>query len=514
MSANLLLILLQRIVLSAFALAMPHSMPQDGNLISEIGNLFGEVVRELKGEEPKPAAPARAMLAIEAPQPKLLPGEADRKEHADRTLALSGAMESWVIQTCQLDEMQQASMKELVAKRVADENAKYAKHDNPARQNKPFGENTPLLFVQSDGVGTKLTNALLKSIRSDVLNDAQKGQLDIAVAERAESQNAAFREFVVALFDQELFLSDEQRQKMLDLFSGEKKKITSPFYSFVGQTYYLPYQTLSTMLSARNADFLDARQKERLSDLTSGGEGNQNYIMFQSTEGPEQWAENIKRAVVNQRKTYLHAAAVRVGYFERTLSLTPEQVEYLTVASKGATTTALANWKETTQRTVDNMVEQMGQMRGNFAFSAQNISVDGLDQNEIWAEAVRTVSAEKQSQDRVRHIQHVRAMTVTALLDQELWLTPAQREEVLKFTEQVMPKSSAKGTYDDYVRELVLLAYPLHKADEAKVNDVLTESQLAVWEQLKDFLRLNRGNNYIDIPMKNQGGSFSVQLTD
>jgi len=184
------------------------------------------------------------------------------------------------------------------------------------------------------------------------------------------------------------------------------------------------------------------------------------------------------------------------------------------VASKGATTTALADWKELTQRTVDNMIEQMGQMRGNFGFSAQNISVDGLDQNEIWAEAVRTVKADKQSEDRAKHIQHVRAMTVTALLDQELWLTPAQRDELLKFTEPVMPKSSAKGAYDDYVRELVLLAYPLHKVSEETVNKVLTESQLAVWKQLKDFLRLNPVNNYIEIPMKNQGGSFSVPLPD
>ncbi len=514
MSANFFLCMLQRIVLSVFTLAMPHAMPQDGHFFSEIGNLFGEVLRELKGEKPKPAAPAEAMVAIEAPQKKLLPGEADRKEYADRTIALSGAMQSWVIQTCQLDETQQATLQELVAKHLKDEVASYAKRDNPARQNRPFGENTPLLFVQSDGVGTKLTDALLLSIRKDVLSDVQKEQLDLAVAERIESQNAPFREFVVALFDQELFLSDDQRQKMLEQFSAEKKQLSSPFYSFVGQNYYLPYQSLGTMLPVLKADFLDERQKERLTDLTSGANGNQNFIMFQSNEVPEQWAENIKRAVVTQRKTYLHAAAVRIGYMERTLNLTPEQVEYLTVASKGATTTALADWKESTQRTVDNMVEQMGQMRGNFAFSAQNISVDGLDSNEIWAEAVRTVNADKQSEDRGNHIQHVRAMTVTALLDQELWLTPEQRDEVLKFTEPVMPNSLAKGSYDDYVRELVLLAYPLHKVNEAKVNEVLTESQLAVWKQLKDFLRLNPGNNFIEIPMKNQGGSFSVPLDD
>ena len=117
-------------------------------------------------------------------------------------------MESWVTQICQLDETQQAAMKELVAKDLTNENEKYAKQDNPARQNRPFGENTPLLFAQSSGVGTKLTDALLMSIRKSVLNDAQKEQLNVAIAERTESQNAAFREFVVALFDQELFLSD------------------------------------------------------------------------------------------------------------------------------------------------------------------------------------------------------------------------------------------------------------------------------------------------------------------
>ena len=261
MSANFFLYVLQRAVLSALTLAMPHSMPQDGNLISEIGNLFGEVLRELNGEEPKRAAPARDMVAIEAPQRRLLPGEADKKEHADRTLALCGAMESWVTQICQLDETQQAAMKELVAKDLTNENEKYAKQDNPARQNRPFGENTPLLFAQSSGVGTKLTDALLMSIRKSVLNDAQKEQLNVAIAERTESQNAAFREFVVALFDQELFLSDEQRQKMLEYFSAEKKQLSSPFYSFSGQSYYLPYQSLSTMLPGRKADFLDERQK-------------------------------------------------------------------------------------------------------------------------------------------------------------------------------------------------------------------------------------------------------------
>lgn len=512
MSPLLLLLILQRIVMFGVGLSAVATMMQDGNLISEIGDFFAEALRGLADEPPKFDG---VMADIAAPQVKLTPGEADRKEHAERTLALSDALQSWLRQSCQLDETQQGQMKELVAKLVAKENEAYAKKNDPARQNRPFGDSTPLLFVQPKSVGATLCETLLTSIRKEILNDAQKSQLDAARKERTDFQNAAFAEFVVGLFDIELYLTDDQHQEMLAQFSANSKSVTSPFYSFVGQNYYLPYQPLSSMLSVRNARFLDDRQKERLKDLTTdNSSGNQNYIMFQSSEGPEQWEENIKRAAVTQRKTYLHAAAVRIGYFERSLNLTAEQIAHLTVASKGATTTALADWKETTHQTVDQMKAQMGQMQGNFAFSAQNISIDGLDGNQIWADAVRHVNAHNQAGNRSSRIRLGRAKTVTALLDQELWLTPQQREDVLTLTQTVLPKNNTKSDYDDYVRELVLVAYPLHKAPDADVSKVLSEPQLAVWKQLQNFLRFNRSNNYVEIPMKNQGGSFSAQLTD
>ena len=515
MSPLFLIFILQRVALSACTLTAPVSMIQDGNLISEIGNLFGEALRELSDEKREPAAPVAVMRAFDAPQPKLAPGEADRKEHADRTQALSAAVQSWVTKTCQLDENQQGQVRDLVAKRLLEESERYAKKDDPNRQNRPFGDTTPILFVQPVSVGAKFSATIVKSIRNEILDDAQKGQLDISITERNDFQKAAFREYVVALFDQELFLTDEQRQKMLEQFSeSPKKQIISPFYSFIAQTYYLPYQPLSGVLS-RNSAFLDEQQKQRLQDLTSGNEnGNQNYIMFQSSEGPEQWAENVKQSAVKQRALYLHAAAVRIGYFERSLKLTPEQVAHLTVASKGATTDAIADWKESTQQTIDQMQAQMGQQQGNFAFSAENISIDGLDSNEIWIHAIREVNVQGQTGDRSLVIRRAKTNTVTALLDQELWLMPEQRAAVQEFTENAMPHSYSKSNYDDYVRELVFLAYPLKKVTEAKVKDVFSDPQQVVWKRLKDFFRWDRGNNTVEIPMKNQGGGFQVQLSD
>lgn len=527
MSPFSLLCFLPRLVLCfGCALAEPASLRDDGSLISRIGELFGKAVRGIADPDPQPAA-AQAMQILQPAQQKIKPREADLKKHADRTRALAGAIQSWVTQTCQPDEAQQGKLQTLVIDSLKVEGERYANKNDPNRQNVAFGPTTPLLFVHSDNGTTTVINGqpidcigaiysteLLRLIQKDILNETQREQLSAALTDRSEFQNAAFREYVVTLFDQELFLTEDQRQKMLDQFSARSKDITSPFYSFIGYSYYLPNKSLGDVLSASKADYLDSRQKGRLKDLLAG-DGNQNYIMFQSSEGAEQWDETVKQAVPKQRSLYLNAAAVRIGYLERSLKLTPEQVAFLSDASKGAVVEALGEWKISTQQTIDQMKQHMAQAQGNFGFSAQHISVDGLDQNEIWTNALREVHGDVKSEERIAFIRHAKAMTVTALLDQEMWLMPAQRAAVLEVMETSMPRNFVKSDYDQYVRELILLAYPLHRAPEAKVREVLSESQQAIWQQLKGFFQINQANaGFVQIPLGDQGGAFPVQLSD
>ena len=239
MSPFFLLCLLQRIVLCIYAISAPVSMMQDGKLISEIGNFFAEALRGFSDDEAKPEPPVAVMRALGAQQQKMTLGEADRKEHAARTRTLAAAIQSWVTHVCQLDETQQGQLAELVTERLKIEAERYTKLDNPNRQNRPFGETTPVLFVQPDSIGANFSTQMLNLIRERILKDAQKEQLNLADTERRDFQRAAFREYVVALFDQELFLTAEQRQKMLEHFSASPKlKFNSPFYSFIAQTYY------------------------------------------------------------------------------------------------------------------------------------------------------------------------------------------------------------------------------------------------------------------------------------
>lgn len=510
----LFVLTLQRILLSCFVTSSTLMMQQDG-FITEIGKMFGEALLELTDSEPDPG-PFDVIARELQPDRPAVPAESDQNEHAERILRLSAALESWVILTCQLDEQQQVQVAELVAKSQDPEKNRYAKTSDPQRQNRPFGPTTPILFVQSDGDGTKFTELLLSKIRAKILNDTQRAVLDSAVTERRDFHRAAFRDYVVSIFDEELFLTSDQRQAMLELFAATPDRITSPFYSFIAQNYYLPYKPLSGILKPKQAVFLDDRQQARLKDLSlTASDGNSNYIMFQSTESPEDWAENVKQAIVKQQSVYLHAAAVRIGYMERSLQLTPDQVEFLTVASKGATVDALDQWKESTQQTIDQMQQQMAQIQGNFAFSAQNITTDGLDSNAIWIQAVKKMKADAPSKERTTAIRSARAKAAVAILDQELWLVENQRAQMQKLTETALPRQvNRRDSYDDYVREFILLAYPLHKGVEPRFMEVLSQPQQEIWKQLKEFIRMNKANNYIEIPLKNQGGSFTVSLSD
>ncbi len=68
MSLILHFFLMQRIILAGCMPAAPMTMLQDGNFISEIGNLFGRALHRLADDSPEPAAPAAAVMrALDAP---------------------------------------------------------------------------------------------------------------------------------------------------------------------------------------------------------------------------------------------------------------------------------------------------------------------------------------------------------------------------------------------------------------------------------------------------------------
>ena len=229
------------------------------------------------------------------------------------------------------------------------------------------------------------------------------------------------------------------------------------------------------------------------------------------------WYQQVEDASVAQREMLLRLVAVRIAYYTAEMHISPEQSAHLLLAGKGATELSLIDWKESTRLVIDQMQQQMALQRGNFGFGASKMSANDLERQPVWSESINAILSDQHTKgvdarDKANNL--ARANAVLAMLDQELWLRPEQRQPLLELVENAFPHRSSRATNDsqDYLREIALLAQPLFKIQDEKINTILNESQQAAWKQLKSYFRLQPGSNYLLVSMKN--GNFGVQLYD
>jgi len=490
-------------------------LQEDKSLLEQFGNLLGGAFGG-GAREAEPLMPAQVMFG--QPEASAIPSEKDRTEHSDRLKAYSGSLQAWIGPASELTEAQQSTLKDIADKLIADEIAKFAKRRNPQHMNQVFPETFPILFTRPAGAAEGFQKKLLEAIRKELLTPDQQEMLATALADRAKAHREAFRIYIVAIFDKELFLTSDQRTALASELAAKGQTRIHPLYAFQPQSYYLPYEPLGSLLpKAKGKTFLEESQERRLQDLYDSTP-NGNNLIFQTSSSPDEWQQQIAAAGKTQREQYQRAAAVRVDFYRTELKLTPEQSEFLTTAGKGASIRALGDWKETTQQTIDQMQQQMAQMGGNFGFGAQNMNTNNIEQNEIWAEAVKSVTSSGAADDSLKQRKdfHTTATAdmLLALLDEELWLMPEQHERLRVIIRKSLPKTADPTQYQEYVRDVVLLAFPLFKTREQDRNEILTEPQREAWKQLQSFFQWQQQGNYMQIPLRNQGGSFGFSLSD
>ena len=480
----------------------------EDSLFQQIGRMIGGAVR---GE----AEADVFVREMPANQALLKPGEQDRQDFQKRIQAYSSVVEAWVVSACEVSEDQKARLRELFAAQVARDIEAFGKGQNPDQRNRPFPKTFVLLFTRKEGIAVEFSEDVFKALRKDVLSPEQTAKLDAAFAERQTFQRDAYISFLVSMIDKELYLSSEQRDALRVHLQERKTPITAPMYSFQPQDYYLPYESPSTLLSGvPGKSILDPPQKKRLADLTGTDPNNQN-ISFQAEEGVEGWYKKMHQLGSKQRDLYLRAAAVRIAWYQKELQLSPEQVDHLTIASKGAAIRALADWKESTEQTFEQMQQHMAQAGGNFGFGANPIDTKAIDSNEIWSEALKTMSEGTSNGgmiERAASLKASRSTSLLALFDEELWLTPDQRKALASQFEKSIPETEQSLQYQDYIREVVLMAHPLFLTNEKKRNEVLTPPQQEVWKIMQSFFNYQNQNNYVQIQLRNNNGNFGFQI--
>jgi len=449
------------------------------------------------------------------------PSQKDVDEFRTRLLAYGRAMQAWIIHSCQLPEEQQERLKEVFEVQIISHLQEFAGSKIPVNRQQYFPATFPITFTlpsatdHSPALATNFAKKIVVSLQKHVLTTDQSQRLESALQERESFQNQAFVESVVSTIDEELFLSKSQREQLRQQLSQEKTPLSHPLYSFQPQSYYLPYEPITKLMSSASGEsILNSVQKKRLQDL-KGADANSQHVIFQSSTGIDGWYEQMNEVGLQQRGKFLRAAAVRVAWFEKELQLSGEQVEYLSTASKGAAIRAVEDWKESTQQTLDHMEQQMAQMGGNFGFGAQNIDTRAIEKNEVWADAVKVVAGSARDQcsaERSAGFRTAAARSLVALLDDEIWLLPEQRAPFLSLVEGGFPQTFSSLQYQEYIRHLILLAHPLFKTDAEVRDKILTEPQRDVWKQLQSYFQWQKENNYVQLQLRNNGGSFGFML--
>ena len=479
----------------------------EDSLFQQIGRMIGGAVRgEAQADVFVREMPANAAL--------LKPGEQDRQDFQKRIQAYSDSVEAWIIATCEVTDEQKGRLKEIFVAQVKKDIEAFGKGQDPDQRNKPFPNSFVLLFTRKDGIAVEFSEGVVSAMRKSVLTPEQAAKLDAALAERQTFQRENYINFLVSMIDKELYLSSEQRDA-LRAHLQEKKTLTHPMYTFQPQNYYLPYESLSGLLSkVPGKSILDPAQKKRLADLT-GTDPNNQSVVFQAADGVEGWYKQMHQLGLKQRDLYLRAAAVRIAWYQKELQLSPEQVDHLTIASKGAAIRALADWKENTEQMFEQMQQHMAQAGGNFGFGASLIDTRTIDSNEIWSEALKTMTEGTSNGGMIERTAALKASTVASLLalfDEELWLTPDQRKALVSQFEQSVPETDQSLQYQDYIREIVLMAHPLFLTNEKKRNEVLTPPQQEVWKVMQSFFNYQNQNNYVQIQLRNNNGNFGFQI--
>lgn len=479
----------------------------EDSLFQQIGRMIGGAVRgEAEADVFVREMPANVAF--------FKPGEQDQQDFQKRIQAYSDAVEAWSIATCEVTDEQKGRLKEIFAAQVKKDIEVFGKGQDPDQRNKPFPKTFVLLFTRQEGIAVEFSENVFKALRKDVLSPEQTAKLDAALAERQTFQRDAYIRFLVSMIDKELYLSAEQRDR-LRAYLQEKKTVTHPMYAFQPQDYYLPYESPSTLLSGvPGKSILEPPQKKRLADLT-GTDPNIQHVSFQAEDGVEGWYKKMHQLGSKQRELYLRAAAVRIAWYQKELQLSPEQVDHLTIASKGAAIRALADWKESTEQTFEQMQQHLAQAGGNFGFGASPIDTRGIDQNEIWSEALKAMTEGTSNggmTERTAALKASMGVSLLALFDEELWLTPDQRKALASQFEKSVPETDRSLQYQDYIREVVLMAHPLFLTNEKKRNEILTPPQQEVWKVMQSFFNYQNQNNYVQIQLRNNNGNFGFQI--
>ncbi len=431
-------------------------------------------------------------------------GAVKQEELDEREARLTAHLQSfatWVDDACDLTQEQQDQLNERIKQAITKSQQAYQFPDFPNQiktEQSRLYDYSPIRFVGIRGAAWGVFQAGLNDELQKILNKDQKEKYRAAMENRKQLLHDSFLHHVINTADRELFLTDQQKDAIKNLFPAQLPLLDNGLYSFTPHTGSLNEKPINALLS-RSPLALNKIQKR----LQENHQNNQQATLINAAN-EDDMQKKISVEVKKQMLKMEPALELRIVYFSRQFQLSEKNLQYLKLAKKGTMVKLANRWKEKAifQQKKNAIRDNQNNRRTTYRILLPSIHINDFDNHPLWEHAVRKVITDSAYEKRSQYAQQATTGNLIALLDQELWLSSKQRNEIATMYHDVSifdrngycQASRHRNSYD-----LCLLAAVLTSKRQSNLNRILNDSQLKALVQLKKQFQNNKNILTINI---------------
>ncbi len=405
------------------------------------------------------------------------------------------AFAGWVDDVCDLSDEQQDQLNERIKQAVTKSQQAYQFPDFPNQiktQQSRLYDYSPIRFVGIRGAAWGVFQAGLNDELQKILNEAQKEKYRAAMEKRKQTLHQYFLAQVINTADRELFLTDQQKEAIKNLFPEKLPLLDNGLYSFYPKTSYLNEKSIDVVLFQASLG-LNKTQMKWLEYLRK----NRKQAVMLNAVNEDDMQGKISAEVQKQMEELVPAMELRITYFSRQFQLSKENLQYLKLAAKGTTVKLMNRWKEEaiTQQQNNAVRAKQDNQQPTYRILLPPIRIHEFDDHPLWEQAVRKVITDSVYEKRKMIIQQTTLNYLIALLDQELWLSSEHRIKITTMYHDVSifdRNRYCQNLIYSNSYDLSLLAAVLTGKRQGKLNGILNDSQLNALSQLKKQFPKNK----------------------
>lgn len=405
--------------------------------------------------------------------------------------------ENWVqfvSRTAGLSDVQTAALRASSGEVISLELGEYARrpHSWPLVRVNPPTEDFPVLLMTEENNGNLVRKKLKIFTRNGALSVSQAAAVNLAFSQAADFEQAAFRDYLIAVLDDELYFTDQQRAYARDHLCLEEGLMCewlfdSPLSQITGRYKDIPIHVLESV--ELSASLLPV-QAATLELLRHGGGIYRLGVSF-STPHVE-WVRQLDESAAKLRDEILLQAELKLHYYSNELGFPEEAISRLRAAGELTAPLVAEEWRADTFKFLDEEEDSHKQQQGFTSIGLSGI-VTRLESRKTWDSQFPPALRKLRRWDAQRRTAAIRwamSRVTVALLDRELQFNSAQREMLIPVVENSLP-AGAESSPRGYVAGLSCLAYTLINIPRETVQQVLSPEQISQWEILRKYYELN-----------------------